>query len=80
MISPAADMIKSTVSPLKSNLDIRYGNTAIRAKKPPQNKFKWAETFAKYSAVSVPGLIPGIYPPLFWIFSATWSVLNVIDT
>jgi hypothetical protein len=42
-----------------------YGRTAINARKLHQNKFKCPETFEKYSSVSSPGLIPGIYHPLF---------------
>jgi hypothetical protein len=58
MINHAAEIMKSTDCPII--LDIIYGNTAIKAKNQPPNKFKWSDTLVKKSAVSDPGLIPGI--------------------
>gem|GEM_PF-1648799 len=56
------------------------GRTAINARNHPPKRLRCPDTFPKYSAVSVQGLFQGMYPPLFWIFSATFSVLNVTDT
>ena len=78
MMSPAPEMMKSTLCP--RNFPSIYGSTAINARNDHPKRFRWFETLCKYSAVSVPGLIPGMYPPLFWMFSATCSVLKVIDT
>ncbi len=59
---------------------ITIGEIAIRARNTPPNRFSLLDTFARYSAVCLPGLIPGINPPLFWIFSAICSGLKVIET
>jgi hypothetical protein len=63
MISPAPLMIKSIDWFI--NLPSIYGRTAIKARKLHPKRFSLFDTFVKKSAVSAPGLIPGIYPHLF---------------
>ncbi len=47
------------------------GITAIIAKKLAPINVSLEATLSKYSAVGFPGLMPGINPPYFFIFSAT---------
>ena len=58
---------------------ISIGIIAINARKLDPKKVSLLDTPAKYSVVCVPGLIPGIYPPLFCMFSATCLGSKVIE-
>lgn len=58
----------------------RIGEIAMNARKFAPNRVSLFAVLAMYAEVCVPGRIPGMYPPLFWMFSAICSGLKVIDT
>ena len=74
--------IRSEVPPkLKSsavNCPIIVGITAITARNIAPTYAILVITFVRYSAVGLPGLIPGIKPPLFFILFAISTGLKVI--
>ena len=82
MMIPAPE-INSGTEPipddLKKNCN-RIGDMAMNPRKNAPNSVSRLEIFALYSVVWRPGRIPGMYPPLFWMFSAICSGLNVIET
>ena len=45
-----------------------------------ENRLRWFEVLAKKSAVWLPGRMPGMKPPRFWMFSAMVVGLKVTPT